>query len=143
MADEITIRNSLTIRNGNLVYQSPTTQFSQDMNRVGGPTPGQLSITTAGEEVLFGELTTPGMVRITNIDATNFIEWGIWDSAASEFIPIGEVLPGEAHQFRFSRNLRSDYSGVGTGTGTDASTHSFYLKANTATCKVIVEAFEA
>ena len=140
MADEASIRASLQIISGKLEYRSQPTVFTADVAGAKGPVPGALAASTAGTDVDFGELTTPNLCRIMNLDATNFIEYGIWDPEGSTFYPLGELLAGEFTVLRLSRNLQEEY-GTGTGT-TGANTNRLRLKADTAACNVLVEAFE-
>lgn len=127
---------------GNLNYKPGLTSFLGDMLGTKGPTPGVLSISTAGTDVDFSQLNTyGGLCEIANLDATNFLTWGIWNVANSLFFPVGEVLPGEQYVLRLSRFFGEDYQGVGTGT--DASTaNRLRLKANTATIVATVKAFD-
>lgn len=138
MADEATIRSSLRIfkQSGDITimdYDSRPAAFSADVTGTRGPTPGALNVTTAGVEVDLSALTTPGLCRIMNLDATNYVQVGIYDG--SNFWEMVELLPGETYVFRLART-------IGKGTGTSYTTGSLMLKANTATCVCIVEAFE-
>jgi hypothetical protein len=144
MADEAQIRASLQIKgSGNLDYQSAPTAFTADVAGNKGPVPGAISATAAGvgaggTDVDFSELTQPGLCRIQNLDTTNFITFGIWDG--TQFFPLGEVLAGESFVFRLSRDLSEEF-GTGTGT-TGTAANSLRIKADTAACNVLVEAFE-
>lgn len=139
MANEATIQNSLNIRAGNINYQGLPTTFRATVTGRKGPTPGAMAASTSGTNVEFGELTTPALCRLQNLDTVNFVEYGIWDGA--QFFPVGELLPGETYVLRLSRNLQEEY---GTGTGTTGSAiNRLRLKADTAAVNVIVEAFEA
>lgn len=140
MANEITVRNSITIRKGNLSYFPRSSAFQEDMSDDKGPTPGFLTISTDGENVTFGELVTPGRVRIQNLDPDNYVEFGIHDGTL--FHPLGEVLPGTEVTFRFSRNFGEELN-VAPGTGSTAPVNYFFIKANTAPCGVVVDCFEA
>lgn len=139
MASEVSIRSSLQIVSGNFRYQSQPTAFIGSVSVARGPTPGLVSISTTGESVSLSELITPGYCRIQNLDATNYVEWGILVSAT--FYPLGEILAGESYVFRFSRNLGE--AETVPGTGTTGPVNTLYLRSNTASCDVVVEAFEA
>lgn len=124
MANEAAIKSSLSITKGNLQYQSRPGSFNADVTGAKGPTPGAVAIATSpGTDISFSELTTPGFVRIQNLDSTNFVEFGIWDG--STFHELGELQPGEEYVFRFSRNMSG-----------------FRMKADTAAVNCVVEAFE-
>lgn len=140
MADEIQVLSGLVIRKGNLNYQSLPNTFTADLTGSIGPTPGAIVVDTLGVDVSFAQLTTPGVCRIMNIDDTNYVEWGVYDPETDVFYPVGELLPGESYVFRLTRNFGEEYAG--TGTGTTSPTNRFRVKANTAQCVVVVEAFE-
>lgn len=140
MANEAVINSTLQINKGNLSYLGRPTSFTATVTGTKGPTPGAISATLAGTQVDLSELTQPGLCRIMNLDATNFVEYGIWDTENSVFFPLGELLPGESYVLRLSRNIQEEYTG--TGTGTTAPTNKLMFKANTAACVVLVEAFE-
>ena len=141
MADEARLTIGLQVVKDNLKYKPPVSSFRIDVDGSKGPTPGALTITTAGEQVLFSELTTPGLCRIINYDGENYIEYGIQDPATSQFYPLGEVGPGEEYVIKLSRNLRQAYLPE-TGTGTTSDVNALYLKATGGSCNVSVEAFE-
>lgn len=126
MANEATIRSSLTIKKGNIDFASRPGSFQADVSGTNGPTPGAIAVATAGTDVDLSELTTPGLINIKNLDTTNFLEFGIWDGAT--FHELGEVQAGEDYTFRLSRNFTST---------------SLRLKADTAAVKAVVSCFEA
>ena len=138
MANEANYRCELNIFKGNLNFRSNPNDFSEDVVVGKGPSPGAVTISTAGTVVNLSELDSPGLVRIINLDDTNFVEFGIYDG--SSFWPLGEVLAGRGCLFRFSRNLGNQF---GAGTGTVGPIGSFMVKADTAACDVIIEAFES
>lgn len=140
MADEVVIRSELNVLKTNLDYKSRPTQFYGDLSGTpDGPSPGSLTVSVAGVNVDFSQLTTPAYCRIMNLDATNFITIGIWDG--TNWYPMLEVLAGETYVVRLSRSLSQEY---GTGTGTTGSAvNQLQLRANTSACNVLVEAFPA
>lgn len=140
MANEATVRSSLYIIKDHLQYHGKPEQFVADVSTAKGPSPGVLTATTAGTVVDFSQLTTPGLCRIMNLDATNYVEVGIWDFSDNTLKVLLELLPGESYVVRLSRNLNEEY--VGTGTGTTAPVNQMRIKANKAACVVLVEAFE-
>ena len=140
MADEATVRCSLEITQGNLKYRSYPTDFTVDVAASKGPVPGAIAVGTAGTDIDFSELTTPGLCRISNLDATNYVEIGIWDG--TEFYPVIELGPGEFYVIKLSRFLGKSFA-VGSGTGTyDTDTYTLRARANVAACNILVEAFE-
>ncbi len=142
MANEITVRVSLNVAKGGTQFRSVPTAYAATMSGVGGPTPGSINVTTDGVDVNLSALTEPGHVTMVNQEAVggNYVEWGLKE-VGGQFTPIGILRPGRPSVWEFSPNLLEEYSG--TGTGTDAATHTLHLKANTAACKVFVGAFEA
>lgn len=146
MANEANITCSLTIQkqdgSGRMLidYNGRPASFRADVTGTKGPCVGSIRVALAGTDVDLSELTTPGLCRIQNQDATNFVEYGIREPGTNTFYPLGEILPGESYVLRLSRNLQEEY--VGTGTGTSAPTNFLHLKANTAACNVLIEVFE-
>ncbi len=141
MSNEASIRSGMTIRVGNLYYESKPQAFTGTVTGTKGPSPGALTIPPGGKIVSFEELSTPGYCRLMNMDLTNFVEWGVYDPALDIFYPIGEILPGETYVIRLSRNIQEEYEG--TGTGTTQPANYFFMKANVADVNVLVEAFES
>lgn len=147
MSDEAKLIMSVQIdrtSGGTLHYRSYPNDFTMDVAGSKGPTPGAIEVSIYGTDVDLSELTTPGIVRISNQDDTNFVTWGIADPDTDKFYPVGEIGPGKFWQFQFSRYLGGEYAASGTGTGTSgASNNTFRIIADTAPCTVLVEAFEA
>lgn len=143
MSNEANIQSRLSVRklSGSSVlldYTSGQASFVADVNGTKGPTPGAVTISTAGTNIDLTALTTPGFCRISNQDATNYFEWGIKDASSGIFYPMGEVLPGESYVIRLSRNVGEEYYST---TGTDAG-NSVHCKANTASVVALIECFE-
>jgi hypothetical protein len=146
MANEATVRVSLQIRktSGSLTvleWLNRPGAFQADVTGTKGPTPGALTIPVGGKVISLEELGTPGLCHLRNCDATNYVEWGVYDVDQDRFYPVGELLPGEGYVLRLSRNIQEEYEG--TGTGTSGPTSRLFMKANTADVVVVVSAFEA
>lgn len=144
MANEATVQAGLQVFKGTdpiqIQYLSRPGSFVADVAGAKGPVPGAFTATLAGTDVDFSELTQPGLALFKNLDATNFVTWGIWDPEISKFYPIGEILPGEFYPIRLSRLLTGE---LGTGAGTTGpNTNTLRFKADTAPLDVSVEAFE-
>ncbi len=58
-----------------------------------------LSVTTANLALSMGNVATPGVTWITNLDATNFVDIGIRE-AAGNFAAFMRIFPGESWPFR-------------------------------------------
>lgn len=140
MANEITVQYTLTVRKGNLSEQR-NDNFNADMDAAspGGPSPGQITALTTGTDIDISEVGGGGLCRIKNLDPTNYVTIGIKEPATGFFYPIWEIKPGEAYPVRLSRHILQEYTGTGTGTG--PATNTLHAKADTAACKIIVEAF--
>jgi len=129
MANEARVTSGINISKGYLVYDAKPASFVAAVAGVKGPTPGQLAVSTSGTDVSFAQLASPGgLCRLMNLDATNYVTYGIWTGAT--FCQLGELLPGESYVLRLSR-------GLGDGAG-----HTLRLKANAAACNCLVEAFD-
>ena len=139
MANEATINCGLQIRIGNLDYRSLPVSFRASVSGIGGPSPGTIVATTAGVDVGFSQLLNPGLCRIMNLDTANYIEWGIHDGV--KFYPVGEVRPGECYVIRLAHLFGETDTAFGTGTVPSAA--ALHIKANGASCPVLVEAFES
>lgn len=147
MANEarITVGLSILKRSGSITqlnYNPPMSVVTATVTGTKGPTPGALTIPTGGKVIPLNELVTPGLCVLRNLDDTNYVEYGMLLTETGDFIPLGEILPGESYVLRFSRNAREAYEETGTGT-TGTSGAAFFMKANTADVNVSVEAFEA
>lgn len=139
MTDEARLNLSLQITKDNLQYRSHPTAFNADVTGAKGPTPGAMAATTAGTDVDLSELTSYGWCRIYNLDSTNFVTVGIRDGG--EFYPLADVYPGEFTVIQLSQFLGDSFD-TGTGTATVDTGNALCIKANTASCDVVVEAFE-
>ena len=142
MANEIRIGASLTITaDSQRQYQSRPGAFVDDLlGSFKGPTPGVLVVTTAGRDVYFTELTTPGLCFLHNLSEDYTVEVGVFDTITGRFHPLCELPPGVGYPICLSRNLQEQYTG--SGTGTTAAESYLRLKAVGGTCDVSVEAFE-
>ena len=126
MSKEFTVSNSLAVKNGNLVY-SVSTSFRPNQTTANGPSPGAVSVTTSGVDIPLAQLATPGLARIKNLNATNYVTIGLWDSTT--FFPLLELLPGEEYVMRLSRAAL-------TG-------QTIRAVAHVATCIIQFDAFDA
>lgn len=141
MANEIQVRASLTVRKGNLDERTTPQVFNATMDGDKGPSPGAITVGVNLTLIDFSQLATPGWCWIMNLDPTNFVEWGLWDSFQNQFGVIGEILPGEFSVFRLSRYLGKEQI-PGTGTTPTGNLTRFAMKATVAPCDVLIKAFE-
>lgn len=140
MANEGSYSVSLTINKGHLKVQD-TEAFQFDVATAGGPSPGEITVTIAGVDVDLSALTTPGVCVFKNLDPTNFVEVGIREPGTSTFYPLLILRPGRGWIVELSPNIQEEYF-PSTGTGTTGPANFLHLKANTASCRVQVKAYE-
>jgi len=144
MAGEMRLQFSLSIRkqDGNIILLDArhTASFQATVTGTKGPVPGAITVPVLGVAVNFGELTTPSICTIKNMDAVNWVEYGIRDPGIDVFYPLGEVWAGEEWPIRFSRNLQEEYTG--TGSGTTPPDNYFWIKAHGGPVVVQINAYE-
>jgi len=128
MSNEALIYSQLQIVSGNLEYRSYPNTFQGDRTTAKGPSPGAFQAVTSGTgtQVSLTNLSTPAYAVIKNLDDTNYVDVGLVVSGT--LYPLMEVQAGESYTIRFSRNM---------------TTTILYIRANTAACEVVVEAFES
>jgi len=120
MADEISVTTQVRLSNGDLEDQFSTTKtFDQTTARMMCTV---VDVGTTEETIALGDLAAPKMIYLTNLDDTNYVEFGV-DS--SGFIPMGRVYPGDP-----------------SGAIPAAASITYQLKANTAACDVKVRVYE-
>ena len=145
MANEATISASLMIKVGNVDFASrpPSHRADIDATDPVGPTPGAISVSTAGTDVDLTELTTPGLCLLQNYSDTYTVQVGIWDPESVKFYPVIDLLPGEHYVIRLSEDL-SEETGTGDpGTAlTGPRTNRLRLKAIAGAAIVMVGAFD-
>ncbi len=143
MANEIRVNSNLSINKGSLRYSSLIRSFTADMEGQKGPTPGAFDVSVSGTDVDLSQFTTPGIAELANLSEDYHVEFGIYEPATGSFYPLGELLPGESYVFRFSRNVKEQFDGTVTGTGTWAENNTVRFKSYGGTATVYVGAFEA
>ena len=125
MANEGRVSGSLNITKGNLkVTDSFNDQY--DVTGTFGPTPGAVAVGTGatGTSIDLSALTTGGLMKVTNLDSTNFITVGIYDGSTT-YYPLIKVAAGTTAIFYLATitNVRA--------------------KADTASVDATFEAYEA
>jgi len=144
MANEATVRSSLSISVGNVQYKSLPNGFTADVSRGNGPSPGLVNVATKENgmtDIDLSELTPPlGFCRFSNQDANNAIHVGRYDPSSDHFLPFMKIKPGESFVIRLSSDITEEYTGTSTGTTSATSTLRAY--AENASAPLLVEAFE-
>lgn len=110
MANEITVNHTLRYsKNGISLNRSYTKQVTQTGNNY---VAGVQNIGTSHELIVLGDVATPGITELLNIDSTNYVEIGIVTGGV--FYPLTKLMPGEPQQFRFGTT--APYAKANTGT---------------------------
>lgn len=119
MSNEIQETLALAINNGSLVAGVPiqTILINQTNQQVIAQT---ISQGTAEADVDLSALTALGLIYIRNLDPTNFVEYG--PKSGGSMIALGKLKPGEAALLRLMTGI------------------TLRMKADTATCKVFIQA---
>jgi hypothetical protein len=124
-------------------FQSNPTAFSFTVNFANGnngPTPGTITISTAGTVVSLSQLSSGygGPILLLNMDPTNFVDWGLQDTETGQFYPIGRLYPlGPPAFYQISPLFATEVPGTAP-----SNDFALYMKANTANCLVSVQAFD-
>lgn len=145
MSDEITVRASVTVKNGNYSYASQPGYCTDDQATPGGGVPGTVIASESGTDVSFSPLVQPTWVELMNVEAADSglrAEWGVYDPQTSVFIPIGELEPGDVTVLKLSRNFGEEWVSFGTATATAIANNTLRIKAYGGTCRVSVKAHE-
>lgn len=122
MANEITVSVGVQVTNGSLTDQFQMVALKRDQ-AASGKSDQVLSIGTSEEDVSFGDVATPGIVVLHNLDATNYVEYGMSDTGTMK--KLGKLIAGDKAMFRM------------------AASTTLRMKANTAACKVRVFCLES
>ena len=124
---------------GNLILPGLPSGFQTQMAGYKGPTPGSITVPVGGVDVSLAQLTVlGGLCTVQNVDGANWVDLGIHDVTHNTYSPMIELWPGESYTFRLSRKLGEEYVGTGTGGGSTA----LRIRANKASCDVIVSAYD-
>lgn len=125
MADEIRMNQQVTVIKSSASFDKVALKSNKtfDQTGVGGPSPGRVSLTTSDTAISLASLSTPGLVVITNHDATNYCEFG--PTSGGAIVKMIKLLPGMSAVFYLAAGV------------------SLRGQANTATCVISVDAYEA
>ena len=121
MANEITLTVGLQLVNSSLRAQFPQVS-SQYTQTTSGLSDQVLSIGTSEENVAFGDVATPGLTVLHNLDTTNYVDYGMSDGGTMK--ATARLKAGDKHVIR-----------VGSGV-------TLRMLANTAACKVRIMCLE-
>lgn len=93
MADEITIVSGISGTKSNLTFTVPVNTKTVDLSGSAFIRNCQ-TIGTTYEAITVGDLASAGWCYITNLDSTNFVEFGV--EVAATFYPFVKILAGES-----------------------------------------------
>lgn len=125
MSGEIRMNMQVTVNKSAASFDKVALKSNKtfDQTGVGGPSPGRVSLTTSDTVISLSSLSTPGLVVITNHDATNYCEFG--PTSGGAIVKMIKLLPGMSAVFYLAAGV------------------SLRGQANTATCVISVDAYEA
>jgi len=121
MAGTISQTVSVNVNNGDINSQFQKTASITQTNQ--GHASGCQTIGTTQEVLVVTDISTSGVGYFMNIDATNFVQLGVYVSAT--FYPLVRLLAGEVATFRLD-----------TGA-------TIYAQADTASCQLVYKINEA
>lgn len=91
MANQVALTISATISG---VYSDSFNPGNQTISLSAvGQASGIQSIGTSEENLSVGDVATPGWLFMQNLDATNYVQWGMSDSGTMK--TVGRMKPGE------------------------------------------------
>lgn len=117
MANEIKVTLRVDARNGNYRDEFNPGVIQIDQSTAFGSKVG-VEVGTSEEDLSLGDVATPGVIAIRNLDATNYITFG--PKSGGAMVALGKIEPGEVVLVRLA-------SGV-----------TLRWQANTAACKAQV-----
>ncbi len=127
MANEITLSVTGTYKNPSGSLDGAQSEFNFSNKRITQTTQGLfkriVDCTTSDTALTLTGITTPGIVCLYNLDATNYVEWG--PTSGGAIVKCGKLMP---------QGAPAVFNAVGTV--------ALRVQANTATCKVMVEVYE-
>jgi len=118
MAAEISVTSLLGCVNGNVNEVDSDVAFTVDQAVQSGSSPGFVTVGTVEESETFGEITTLGWCKIKNLDATNYVDFGVTTT-----VYMIRAEAGETATFRFVPGV------------------TLYMKANVAACMVEIRCY--
>lgn len=121
MSNEIKLTVNLKVTNGDYKGSLPMGQLSLDQTTQGAQS-GIQNVGTTAEDLDVGDVSTPGILVMRNLDTTNFVEIG--KDVSSSFEKIGRMKPGDPFVMRVAAGV------------------TLQLKADTAACNVQVMLLE-
>ncbi len=100
MANEITLMMRLSATNGLYTDTFDPGVVQIDQAAQGAHAPVVIVPHATEADLDLGDIVTPGLVMLRNLDSTNCVTWGPKDGD-NEMEPIGRINPGEPALFRY------------------------------------------
>jgi hypothetical protein len=142
MANEGTLRLSLSIRGGNVDERTSPTVCRFDVENPRPPSPGLVVAPTTGADVDLSALDVPGPCWMHNTSEDYPVEYGIHDG--TKFHPLGYVLPGMICFHYFSPNFGQEPNvPTGTASGTDTVVNTFRVRGIGGSADIDVKCYDA
>lgn len=97
MANEITLTSKAKVVNGSLTseFNPGTIQVTQSALGMHAPI---VIVGTSEEDLAVGDISTPGILCMRNLDGTNYVDWG--PKSGGAMVAVGRLKPGEVAMFR-------------------------------------------
>lgn len=112
MANEISQTLSVSIRNSkenaNSPYQDTFSHvLTYDQTGIGAPGSHTATVTATEEDLWVGDISTPGLLILHNLDDTNIVKYGpkvagtgTGTGSADEAVFLGRLKPGDVHKLQ-------------------------------------------
>ncbi len=114
MANEITQVLSLTVRNSQENASSPyidsfNSSRSFDQSGIGGRGSHTVTVTTSEEDLWMGDLSTPGVLLLHNLDDTNSVIYGprtgTGTGTGTQMEDFAVLKPGDVHRLQLQPSV--------------------------------------
>ena len=103
MANEFTITSKVVLANGNLKDRWDNGAVSLTQTTKGLHAAVE-SVGTSEEDMSYGVLSTPGLIVMRNLDATNYITYG--PKSSGSMVLMGKLAPGQVAQFYLGASVQ-------------------------------------
>lgn len=103
MANEITIDARLYVANGGYITEDKTTRLLVTQSAIGAHAPVVTVGNGAEEDLAIGDISTLGWIKLTNLDATNYVTYG--PKSAGSMVAFGRIKAGETALFRLEPGI--------------------------------------
>lgn len=102
MANEITLNQYLSCTNGNFTTTWNPGQISITQSAIGAQS-GVVVVGTSEEDLSVGDVSTPGILLLRNLDSTNYVDYG--PKSGGSMVAFGRLKAGEVAQVRVGSSV--------------------------------------